>query len=483
MSLSISDFFYPNVIDESRKLCRMEFDEEFDDNPTLRLLQQRDAALYAEEILSSLEKIANSDSGYSIPRRSRAAYLCALIHLSGLGKIQQDVAKGLEWLDKTNMKEANYILGMYYVKGIGLERDLEKGLAYLEKAHSEHYAAASLALGVIYWNGIDRQQDRNKAKDYLIHASLFNFKCLPISQKVRDFFIAFKIECENDPLLTATLIETASPEIQSTMYNRLAVIKFNRAPYAQAPITLWRRILISSSTVDTVALEALCNLGRAFYLNSGFSGWSIEWQDKREALYYWTQAANNGHPRAQYYLGLAYCSGEGTTRDLEEGKKWLREAERQKLSAATMMLNHLEGKDRLQVPPIPEGEPLNAPPLEGQACIESTKPFLSKVWKWVKEHRTDLILTIYSVAFTALYAWKLTTASIYFPFVAVPVWITGAILVFSIYRHSIPSPAVIADQLNEAASQLNEGLTQGLIKPIFKAVFVRVLYYCCRGSY
>ena len=48
--------------------------------------------------------------------------------------------------------------------------------------------------------------------------------------------------------------------------------------------------------------------------------------DVNEALQWLCKAAEAGHSAAQYYLGLAYESGDGIIQDKEEAIKWLRKA-------------------------------------------------------------------------------------------------------------------------------------------------------------
>ena len=57
--------------------------------------------------------------------------------------------------------------------------------------------------------------------------------------------------------------------------------------------------------------------------------WGLEGtkQDPRAALKWFRLAAEQGHPRAQTQLGMAYQKGRGVGRDLPESVKWMRKAE------------------------------------------------------------------------------------------------------------------------------------------------------------
>lgn len=46
-------------------------------------------------------------------------------------------------------------------------------------------------------------------------------------------------------------------------------------------------------------------------------------QDPRQAAYWYWQAAENGHPEAQFNLGRLYASGNGVKRDEEQAARWM----------------------------------------------------------------------------------------------------------------------------------------------------------------
>ena len=46
-------------------------------------------------------------------------------------------------------------------------------------------------------------------------------------------------------------------------------------------------------------------------------------KDPAQAAYWYQQAANSGHPEAQYFLALLYASGKGVKRDAEQAERWI----------------------------------------------------------------------------------------------------------------------------------------------------------------
>jgi TPR repeat protein len=49
-------------------------------------------------------------------------------------------------------------------------------------------------------------------------------------------------------------------------------------------------------------------------------------QNLPEAIGWYRKAADQGHARAQHYLGLKYYLGHGVSQDLEEAVRWLQKA-------------------------------------------------------------------------------------------------------------------------------------------------------------
>ncbi len=57
-------------------------------------------------------------------------------------------------------------------------------------------------------------------------------------------------------------------------------------------------------------------------------GWGIS-QDYTEAVKWYREAAEQGHARAQYSMGLAYEYGRGVSQDHDEAMKWYHKAAEQ----------------------------------------------------------------------------------------------------------------------------------------------------------
>ena len=51
-------------------------------------------------------------------------------------------------------------------------------------------------------------------------------------------------------------------------------------------------------------------------------GYGVE-KDPEQAAFWYKQAANSGHPEAQFFLALLYSSGKGVKRDEEQAERWV----------------------------------------------------------------------------------------------------------------------------------------------------------------
>ena len=67
-----------------------------------------------------------------------------------------------------------------------------------------------------------------------------------------------------------------------------------------------------------------------------------------EAVSWYKKAAEQGHPGAQYGLGVCYYNGDGVSQDYEQAKYWWKRSAVQGQRQARYMLKILEFKGRLR---------------------------------------------------------------------------------------------------------------------------------------
>ena len=94
-------------------------------------------------------------------------------------------------------------------------------------------------------------------------------------------------------------------------------------------------------------------LGVALLVASGGSGYAQDFQkgleaaqkgDFATALREWRPLAEQGHARAQYYLGLMYDHSHGVTKDYKEAAKWYRKSAEQGNLSAQFNLGEMYSK-------------------------------------------------------------------------------------------------------------------------------------------
>ena len=81
-------------------------------------------------------------------------------------------------------------------------------------------------------------------------------------------------------------------------------------------------LVLAMALVQPVAAQSFkpdYNAGLAAYLKC----------DDATALKHWRPLAEQGHAKAQYFLGLMHANGQGVTRDYKEAVRWYRMAAKQ----------------------------------------------------------------------------------------------------------------------------------------------------------
>jgi TPR repeat protein len=98
----------------------------------------------------------------------------------GLGLLQKngsehDTAEGKKWLEKSaelGFPSAITVLGMYSLNGLfGYRKDVDKSLALFKDAYQKGDVAAALSLGMIYLGGFEVFRDIHQAVKYLSFAA------------------------------------------------------------------------------------------------------------------------------------------------------------------------------------------------------------------------------------------------------------------------------------------------------------------------
>ncbi len=97
-----------------------------------------------------------------------------------------------QWYEKAalegNSAQANLALGRFYLNGMVVQKDVTKGLLFLELAYSLADVNAGILLGYHYVHGVGVAVNLDKAEEYLVPASIYGY---PVATALRAK-IAFK---------------------------------------------------------------------------------------------------------------------------------------------------------------------------------------------------------------------------------------------------------------------------------------------------
>lgn len=373
-------------------------------------------AQVAEQMLT-IESQENSEKGRS------AKYLLGLLYLQG----QDRVAEAIELFRGSDTSHSNHALGVLYLQGLrDVPRDLAAGMRFLKRASEQGNGLASIILGIIHWTGAEGQaRDSNQAQNYLksfVHAySTFpNLSHLSVESKRAVVDYALEKSTEHAGLWIQTLPEGEQPDAYRRQGDRLWS-QGNNKEYAVRVWATMEKAIPKNRPLTDQEKGALCQAGRAWYHRGTKT-------DYREAVRHWKRAAEADHPMAHYYLGLAYCSGNGVKKDVAKGKAELKRAAEQQFLPAQAMLNRLEKKDLKPLQPVAEN-PLKLPSTEEKDVIQANNHFLGKCWTWIKNHRVCISVTLITIVGIAALLAGLGALTIFFPHVMVPIWVVAGAIV------------------------------------------------------
>ena len=87
--------------------------------------------------------------------------------IENIKKVLVESKQMLGWKSYPVSPERDYLLGQAYLKGISLEKDFERGMAFLRKAANADFPKAVYELGKIYYSGNGMEKNLSKAQQWL----------------------------------------------------------------------------------------------------------------------------------------------------------------------------------------------------------------------------------------------------------------------------------------------------------------------------
>jgi TPR repeat protein len=226
----------------------------------------------------------------------------------------KDHEKMMYWLDlaaNENNPKAQYLLGKFYIEGIGTEQDIEEGMAWYHEAASRGYSEAQYALARLYRLGETIEADE---------ALCFSW-CSKASKQGHPGAIAMLARlfdtgkgCKKDHTKALQLYEEAVSKNDPAAQFYLGYVYQHGSKLVEVDLKKAFELYLKAS--EQGEKRAQSNLGSMYK-----KGMYVE-QDFKKAAYWYQKSADQDHARGQANLGLLYENGLGVEKNYEEAAKW-----------------------------------------------------------------------------------------------------------------------------------------------------------------
>ena len=247
-----------------------------------RRAEQGDAeAMYLLGRMYHIGELVEADDEKAMLLYRRANALGYPLAANSIGEPE----KAVEWFEqgiRQGDKQAETNLGRFYLNGIAVAPDTDKGLSMLEP-HAAQNGHAALTLGFWYDGDFDEnpQPDNQKALEYYLLA-----------------------EKNSQDLTTIELTD---------LYNNLGTL-YNTHDGIPTDYPKAQKYFIKAAELGMP--HAMLNLGH-LYAGKG---------EHKQAFKWYLKAAENNLIDAYYYVGKAYAMGKGVPQDGRKAVAWLEQA-------------------------------------------------------------------------------------------------------------------------------------------------------------
>lgn len=258
------------------------------------------------EALSWYKKAAEQGDVESI-------YQIGIFYQKGLG-VDKDFSEASKWFSKAadlGFPAAQYALALQYGDGKGVNRDLRKAFKLYKKAAKQGYSRAQCNLGYCYLNGEGTIPDANKGIEWLMKSAEQEYK-----------YAEFKLgECYSlGHGVVENHIEAAKWYAKAAEHGHPDAL--SRVGYChekgdgvdkdeEKAFEFYNR----AASLDS--LEGIHNLGSCYYFGIGTE------KNLESAIHCWALSSERGHPISQRNLGLMLIKGDELELDMAKGVELL----------------------------------------------------------------------------------------------------------------------------------------------------------------
>jgi TPR repeat protein len=296
-------------------------------------------------------KLADGDGG------DEAALQIGKIYLFGLGD-RSDPKEAVMWLKRaangrydsrrmtprfdprepeltTAMGEAAMILADLYNTGRGpVARDPQEARKYLDRALYVGHIPAAMALGEIYYNGIDTPRNVKKAADAYRKAASFAYA--PAAVALAQMYAAGEIDGKADPAVALAWYAVAAQQDHPEGLRAVAIAYDRGEGVAADPARALSFYKLAASQGDPASQAAI---GTYFYTGEGGLP-----KDMALARKWFELAATGGDPDGAFNLAAMPARGQGGDLDRVKAWGWLKIAEKLGHANAGAAVLALEGQ-------------------------------------------------------------------------------------------------------------------------------------------
>ena len=275
-----------------------------------------------------------------------------LCYMFGFGGSSKNINKGIKYISKaadSGNAVAQYLIGVCYDNGIGVEVDIELAIDWYRKAAEQGVVEAQYDYGIACtvknnmaeaFNCLNKAAERGYAKAQ--YAMGWNYggnnnisqATYWLEKAAEQGYALAQIALANSYRQGPTHLRDYDTAVE--IYSDLA--KENDA-IALYGLGLCYAQGLGVDTDIELAMEYLkksAELGYAMAItdlaNVYVSGIQGVPQNLSKAMDLYREAAEQGFPMAQFYIGRMYENGWGVDKDIKEANKWYEKAERQNFS-------------------------------------------------------------------------------------------------------------------------------------------------------
>jgi TPR repeat protein len=272
-----------------------------------------------------------ADQGHKV-----AQYMLGVMYRHGRG-VDQDDARAVHWYRKAakqGVASAHYNLGYMYMHGMGVDQDMQQAAYHYKQAADQGDAGAQYNMGFLYENAQGVDQDMQQAANWYQQAA---DQGNALAQCNLGVMYAYGRGVDQDDARAVHWYQYAADQGNAhAQCNLGGMYRLGRGvEQDDVQAVHWYR-----RAADQDHTSAQNNLAYMYARGRGVD------QDDMQAVQWYREAAAHGHADAQCSLGAKYALGRGVTQDMKRAANWYRKAANQGNATAANNLGfmHVRGE-------------------------------------------------------------------------------------------------------------------------------------------